>query len=165
MNHRVITDATQTSTLRTQSVNWTLRKTKQKRSEWVRIVQTCHGCVSLFHYVNHGARRGLEASTSNSKLSWKWLIQFLPRLVRGWSLGIIILLLGLRVQRCCGCCCWRTVDWRDWLHVRRRPCGYANGKPESRWRSGSAALVIQTFRGHANLGPDECGTLVMDAGR
>jgi len=24
--------------------------------------------VSLFHYVNHGARRGLGASTSNSKL-------------------------------------------------------------------------------------------------
>jgi len=46
--------------------------------------------------------------------------------------------------------------------------GYAGGKPESQWRSGSfpdAALVIQTFRGHANLGPDEWGTLVMDAGR
>jgi len=47
--------------------------------------------------------------------------------------------------------------------------GYADGKPVSQWRSGSfpeaAALVIQTFRGHANHGPDECGTLVMDAGR
>jgi len=47
--------------------------------------------------------------------------------------------------------------------------GYADKKPESQWRSGSfpeSALVIQTFRGHANLGPgpDECGTLVMDAG-
>jgi len=46
--------------------------------------------------------------------------------------------------------------------------GYADGKPESQWRSGSfteAVLVIQTFRGRANLGPDECGTPVMDAGR
>ena len=43
--------------------------------------------------------------------------------------------------------------------------GYADGKPELRLRSSSAAPVIQTFRGHANLGPDECGTLVMDAGR
>jgi len=46
--------------------------------------------------------------------------------------------------------------------------GYADGKLESQWRSGSfreAALVIQTFREHENLGPDECGTLVMDAGR
>jgi len=46
--------------------------------------------------------------------------------------------------------------------------GYADGKPGSQWHSGSfpeSALVIQTFRGYANLGPDECRTLVMDAGR
>jgi len=43
--------------------------------------------------------------------------------------------------------------------------GYADGKTGVTKHRSSAALVIQTFCGHADRDPNECGTLVMDAGR
>ena len=39
------------------------------------------------------------------------------------------------------------------------------GKPGVTKHRSSAALLIQTFCGHADHGLDECGPLVIDAGR
>ena len=43
--------------------------------------------------------------------------------------------------------------------------GYARGKARVTKHRSSAALLIQTFCGHADCGLDECGPLEIDAGR
>ena len=105
--------------------------------------------LALTPSVNHVRRRDLEALTSNGKLH-KSCPRTLPRLVCEWLLRIVILLCGLRVQRCCSC--WRRA-------------GYARGKARVTKHRSSAALLIQTFCGPADRGPDDCGTLVINAER